>query len=93
MSEKLIKLEEKLDEKLDKINDKLSSIDITLVKQEANLQEHMRRSLANEEAIELLATELKPVQAHVLIMNNVFKIIGVLTTFLGFIGAIIKTFF
>jgi hypothetical protein len=93
MSEKLIKLEEKLDEKLDKITDKLNSIDITLVKQEMNLQEHMKRTELAEISLGVLKDELKPVQAHVLIMNNIFKVIGVLTTFLGFIGAIIKTFF
>ena len=89
MEEKLIKIEEKLD----KIEERLGSMDVTLAKQEINLQEHMRRSLANEQAVEILANEFKPVQTHVATMNNIFKAVGVLATFLSFVGAVIKAFF
>lgn len=44
--------------KLDKIDDRLGSIDTTLVKQEVNLREHMRRT-------ELLEKELAPIKSSI----------------------------
>lgn len=93
MSDKLIKLEEKLEEKLENIDKKLGSIDVTLARQEVNLEHHIKRTSLAEENIQMLREELKPIEAHVNTMNNVFKAIGVLATFLGFIAAILKAFF
>ena len=41
--------------KLEKINDHLGNIDVTLAKQELSLQEHIRRTNLNEQAIERTA--------------------------------------
>lgn len=54
---------DKLLAKLEKIDQHLGSIDITLAKQSEQLSEHMRRSLANEEAVQVIKTELKEVQS------------------------------
>lgn len=62
----LILLElERLHESHEKLDDKMDNIDKTLLKQELNLQEHMRRSLAAEEGIGLLRDSIKPLQTHV----------------------------
>lgn len=43
-----------MDNKLEQIEKHLNSIDVTLAKQEVHLAEHMKRSEANEKAIEIL---------------------------------------
>lgn len=67
--------EDRIFNSLDKIESRLDSIDQTLVKHDVNLQEHMKRSLANEEAVDLIVKELKPVKEHVLIMKFIGKVI------------------
>lgn len=57
---------DKINDKLDKVSEDIVSINNTLIRQEASLSEHMRRSLANEKAVDILKDELKPVATHVL---------------------------
>lgn len=54
-----------MQERLDSIDEKLHNIDKTLAVNTAQLAEHMRRSQLNEEAIQLLSQQLKPIQIHV----------------------------
>lgn len=62
--------------KLDDMDKRIDNIDVTLVKQELNLQEHMRRSLANEEAVQILKEQLEPIKDHVKAVNTVLKLAG-----------------
>ncbi len=64
---------DKIHNKLDSMTDKIHNIDKTLIRQEENLKEHMRRSVANEKAVELLAKELAPVKKHVQTVGNIFR--------------------
>jgi hypothetical protein len=48
-------------EKTDQIKEDINEIKIVQVKHEANLQDHMKRSLANEEQVAILKEEVKPV--------------------------------
>jgi hypothetical protein len=65
---------DKIDSKLDKLDTRVDNIDVTLGKQEVQLAEHMRRSLANEEAVSVIKDELKPVVSHVYLMGVLGKI-------------------
>ena len=65
---------DKIENKIDKLDSRTDSIDVTLAKQEVSLAEHMRRSLANEEAIDVIKDELKPVVSHVYLMGVLGKI-------------------
>ena len=56
---------EKIDIKVDKLDDHLDRVDKTLVRQEANLAEHMRRTELLESQHDLLVKELLPVKTHV----------------------------
>ena len=58
-------------------------------RQEENIKEHMRRSKAAEEGIEILKEELKPVQTHVSIVNWAFKAIMSILG-LGIIGELVR---
>lgn len=77
---------DKLDEKVDKTNDRLNSMDKTLVKQEENLKEHMRRT-------DLLEGDLKPIKKHVAVMNGAFKVLGICGTIVAIAVGIVKIFF
>lgn len=63
-------------DKLDEMDKRLDEINVTLVKQEGNLQEHMRRSEANEKAVELLQSQLEPVKDHVKSVNAILRFAG-----------------
>lgn len=66
---------EKMDVKLDKIDSRVDNLDITSVKQQAILEEHHKRSLANEAAVAILKEELTPVKEHVLKVNFIIKVV------------------
>ena len=68
----------------------ISDINITLAKQHVTLEEHTRRSLANEEAVDLLRQQIKPIEEHVLMVNTAAKIILVVTGAVGFIASLLK---
>lgn len=74
----------RLEAKIDKLDDRLDTVDKTLVLQEANLREHMKRS-------DLLEKKLEPVEKHVNAVNTVFKMIGVFAS-LGTIAKAIMMF-
>lgn len=56
---------------LDSKVDELVKISIM---QEVNLKEHMRRTDLNEERIDIITDELKPIRDHVIKVNFIFKI-------------------
>lgn len=67
-------------EQLRSVDSRLDVMSNALVKQEANLAEHMRRTQANEESLDLLRAEFKPVASHVVIVGAVGKgLVGLLT--------------
>lgn len=78
--------------KLDKIAEDITEIKVTLGKQEENLKEHMRRSLANEAAVEILKEELKPIKTHVDHVNGAIKFIALLGLFASISAALVKVF-
>lgn len=56
---------DKIEDKIDTISGDITEIKVIMARNTASLEEHMRRSLANEEAIDLLKEEFKPVRDHV----------------------------
>lgn len=90
--DKLEKLDEKMDKKFDRVEERLDSMDKTLVKQEENLKEHMRRTELAERSIEKMDTDLKPIKKHVDMLQGVFKFIGLIATVVGIIAGLAKLF-
>ena len=74
---------EKISDKLETIDTRINNIDKTLVKQEAQLAEHIRRT-------NLLEQKLEPIDTHVKMVNGAFKFIVILSLVLGIVTAIIK---
>lgn len=61
----------------------LSRIDVTLAAQHVTLEDHQRRSLANEELVETLRAEIKPLSLHVAIVNRMGAAIGGIGILIG----------
>ena len=54
-------LEDRMEERFDKVEDNISRIDKTLVKQNADIEHHIRRTDLNEERLELQQQSLEAV--------------------------------
>lgn len=79
----------KIEEKIDKLDSRLDAIDVTLVRQHSSLEHHILRTQIAEENINILKKEIKPLYEHVVTINNIAKIISVLSALAG-IYAIVK---
>lgn len=70
--------------KLDKLDSRIDSIDITLAKQYLSLEEHIKRTDQNEEALEILGKEsnerLKKLESSKDMIMGAFAILGVLAS-------------
>lgn len=80
----------KILEKQESIKEDISDIKIIQGQHHVTLEEHMRRSLANEEAVELLKNEIKPIQSHIYGVNAIAKSIALIAAISGIIVSIIK---
>lgn len=80
----------KIENKLDKLDERMDSQNATLVEQKVILDEHQRRSLANEENLDILRKEFKPVQTHVEQVNFLFKAIGFISLLIGIVQGVLK---
>lgn len=80
----------KTEEKLDKIAEDIVEIKVTLAEQAQQLKHHIYRSDLNEENIELLRTEVKPLGKHVATVNGVLKGIGGLAVLATIVKGVIE---
>ena len=65
-----------VDSKLEKIVEKQSEMNETLIRQEENLKEHMRRT-------EILEEKFEPVERHVAMIDGAVKLLGILGIVFG----------
>lgn len=63
----------RLEDKLDRVAEDIVDIKVTMARNTQSLEEHMRRSLANEEAIDILKQEVKPIEEHVVYVNRAVR--------------------
>ena len=74
---------ERIYEVLDKISEDISDLKVTSAKQEENIKEHIRRTELAEENLTLLRQEIEPLKQHVVAINSVLKIIGLISIVIG----------
>ena len=79
---------ENVQESADEINARLNTVDTTLAINTAHLEEHMRRSDLNEEAVNILKAEIKPVRTVYDATALAVKLLGVLAVIATIIGVI-----
>jgi len=77
-----------IDKKIDKLDTRLDKVDVTLVKQEANLEEHMRRTDLLEKQHHSFLEELKPIKSHVDQLRGVIKFLGIGAALAAIISAV-----
>lgn len=74
----------KIENKIDGLDGRIDSVDVTLAKQSVVLEEHQRRSLANEEQVQLLKKhldiEIEPIKLHVNQVHLILKLIGLVAS-------------
>lgn len=66
----------RIEEKIDRIIEKQAEQAATLVVNTKVLEVHEQRSTTNENNLDLLRKEFKPVKEHVQFMNNLAKIVA-----------------
>jgi len=74
---------ERIYEVLDKISEDISDLKVTSAKQEENIKEHIRRTEVAEENLTMLRQEIEPLKQHVIAINGVLKIIGLISVVIG----------
>lgn len=90
---------DKIHEKLDKISDRMGTIETSQARTEVIMDEHIRRTALNEENIDILRKEFKPVKAHVQFINNISKFVAgvaavlVFLETLGMLRKLVRFFF
>jgi len=99
--EMILQALQNLDSKIDKLDSRVDGIDRTLVKTQANLGEHMRRTQLAEENIQLarqeskkdisdLREEVKPAVRHAVYMEGALKFIGLLATVASIVAVVMQ---
>lgn len=78
------------DSRLTRIEDKIDAIYDELVQVKLGYQEHERRSLANEKAVETLRSEFKPVHELLLQVRFLHRIILWIAGSAGFVYTILE---
>lgn len=63
--------------KLDKLIEEMTELKEVSIKQEINLQNHMKRTELMEENMDILREEVKPLQKRFDAQNTIFKLIGI----------------
>ena len=86
ISEMILKIWENQED----IKSDVSEIKVNLAEQNAILEEHQRRSIANEEAVAILREHMKPIEDHVLKVNFFFKLRVAAGGVVGVVAAIVK---
>lgn len=68
---------------LEKIDNDLTELKIISAKQEENIKEHIRRTELAEENLSLLRQEIEPLKQHVIVINGILRVIGVVSVIIG----------
>lgn len=90
--ERIDRLDDKLEKKLDKVENRLDTMDKTLVKQEANLEAHMKRSDLLESSQNDLKDAVKPILKIYTAVWGICKVTVGVGFIVSIIGGILKIF-
>lgn len=85
-------LTERILDSLDEIRKELRIHSETMIRQQTILDEHVRRSLANEENLELLRIEIKPLKEAQVFRKKLFEYVGIMSTVASLVFSLFKIF-
>lgn len=72
-----------MEARLDRVEDKLDQVLLIQADIRADLQDHMRRTIINENNVDKIVAALAPVQEHVAFVRGLGKLLTILGTLLG----------
>lgn len=81
---------ERMDSRLDRVDDSTRQIQLVQERQAASLEEHIRRTIAAEESLDLLRAEIGPLKAHVAAFGVVGKLITAGGAATGLVYAVMR---
>lgn len=79
---------EELKRQLGALVDKMEDVKILQAIHTEQLKEHMRRTDLLEARVEQVSEQMEPLNDHVIMVNAVFKFIGILTTIAAALAAL-----
>ncbi len=88
--DRIDRLDDKLEAKLNKVEDRLDTMDKTMIKQESNLEAHMRRSDLLENSQNDLKEAVKPLLKVYVVAWGITKIVSGLGLVVGILVGISK---
>lgn len=88
----LVEKIDKIDMKLDKVLEHSASVDVTMARQNVQLELHMKRSDSLEKYVSVLEDKIVPIEKHLNMTLGAFKMLGILVTFLGVIIGVYKLY-
>lgn len=74
---------ERLEDKVDKISDTLNKINVTLEVNTQSLVHHIKRTDLLQAEVKQLDNDLEPFERHLIRVESVFKILGVVSLLAG----------
>lgn len=90
---KIAALLDKTDRQHNDLDKRLDNIEKVLIAQEINLKEHMRRTDTLEFLVQTVREkEMQPLQKHVVMVEGVFKFLGLIALLLTIVSGIGKLF-
>lgn len=90
MFKRLTRIEKLIEESTKETSEKLHAIDKTLVKQEENLKEHMRRTELAEKRLDSIENDLRPIKKHIVRLDGVAKFLGFIALIVGIFAGVAK---
>jgi hypothetical protein len=88
LSQKIEKILEKIEDFAKDTDNRLDSLEKVALKQEINLQEHMKRSDHLEEMIKLESARVEIVTKHVSMVEGALKMVGIVSIIVGIVVGI-----
>lgn len=79
-------------DKLEKLDGRIDGIDITLTRQNASLEHHIKRSDQLDSALSIVENRLNPIEDHILKVYTTINTITGIGSILGAIGGVILFF-
>jgi len=73
-----------VDKKLDRISDDISEIKTHLAVYNEQLKHHIKRSDQADAAVQILDERIKPIEQHVIFINNATKVISIASAIILF---------
>jgi hypothetical protein len=81
---------DKIESKVDVLDTKIDTLNERHIKNTAVLDEHIYRTKLNEENINMLREQVKPIENHILMLQGAIKLVGYIAVVFGVLASLVK---